>query len=172
MKLVCDVCGGALQVNAGDRGAECTVCGLRYSIEALREKLGQTDVTRSAEVRAIEKPYLIELERLKNAALGNNVAIILIIGDRPRPLADDSSICWKSEDQQIEIPIYIAKGLKKKFEGVIAGVADGKNLHIVMEVDPKSQTLGVIKESSNSTIHLVERPGATENWSYGQYPKK
>ena len=167
MKIVCDVCGGALQVNAANQGAACTVCGMRYSIEALREKLGQTQVAEAA----VAKPYLIKLERLKNAALGNNVAIILIIGDRPRPLADDSSIGWKSEDQQIEIPIYIAKGLKKKFEGVIAGVADGKNLHIVMEVDPESQTLGVIKESSNSTICLVEKPGATDHWTHGQNPK-
>lgn len=39
MKLTCDLCGSALQMNPGGQGATCTVCGLGYTMERLREKL-------------------------------------------------------------------------------------------------------------------------------------
>ena len=39
MKLTCDVCGGALQMNAGAQDATCKTCGMCYSIELLRSKL-------------------------------------------------------------------------------------------------------------------------------------
>lgn len=45
MKITCDLCGGALQMNPGGRGATCTECGLTYSMERLREMLaGKTSV--------------------------------------------------------------------------------------------------------------------------------
>lgn len=40
MKLTCDLCGGALQMNAGAKDASCKNCGLCYSLEMLRQKLG------------------------------------------------------------------------------------------------------------------------------------
>ena len=40
MKLTCDLCGGTLQVNPGGQGATCSTCGLGYTMERLREKLG------------------------------------------------------------------------------------------------------------------------------------
>lgn len=40
MKLTCDLCGGALQMNMGAKDAACKNCGLCYSLEVLREKLG------------------------------------------------------------------------------------------------------------------------------------
>jgi len=39
MKITCDLCGGALQINMGGQGATCTTCGLTYSMERLREML-------------------------------------------------------------------------------------------------------------------------------------
>lgn len=39
MKLTCDLCGGALQINLGGQGATCTNCGLSYTMDRLREKL-------------------------------------------------------------------------------------------------------------------------------------
>ncbi len=39
MRITCDLCGGELQVNPGGKGAACTVCGLGYTMERLREKL-------------------------------------------------------------------------------------------------------------------------------------
>ena len=38
MKISCDLCGGELQMEAGGQGARCTVCGMVYSLERLREK--------------------------------------------------------------------------------------------------------------------------------------
>lgn len=40
MKLTCDLCGGPLQMNAGAQDASCKNCGLCYSLEILRQKLG------------------------------------------------------------------------------------------------------------------------------------
>lgn len=40
MKLTCDLCGGQLLMGGGGQSASCTVCGLLYSMERLREKLG------------------------------------------------------------------------------------------------------------------------------------
>lgn len=39
MRLVCDLCGGGLQINSGGQGATCMVCRLNYSMDRLREKL-------------------------------------------------------------------------------------------------------------------------------------
>ena len=45
MKITCDLCGGALQINLGGQGATCTNCGLTYTMDRLREKLtGKTSV--------------------------------------------------------------------------------------------------------------------------------
>lgn len=47
MKITCDLCGGALQMNLGGQSATCTSCGLVYTMDRLREKLkgqnGQKD---------------------------------------------------------------------------------------------------------------------------------
>jgi hypothetical protein len=39
MKLTCDLCGGALQMNAGAQDASCKNCGMCYPLEMLRERL-------------------------------------------------------------------------------------------------------------------------------------
>lgn len=175
MKLVCDLCGGALQVKPGSQEAECKNCGLCYSMEALREKLDRTEQTECPEkpvaAEAFEKPYRIKLEREKGPALRYDVTFILIMGQRPRPLSEEALLCWDSDETRFEIPIYIAKDMDKVFEGVLTGVPDGKDLHIVLGVDPKEKMLGVIKKSSNSTVRFEERAGATDRWNHGQNPK-
>lgn len=40
MKLTCDLCGGELQMNLDGKGAACSNCGMTYSLEHLRKKLG------------------------------------------------------------------------------------------------------------------------------------
>ena len=37
--LVCDVCGGNLQMDAGGKTATCQFCGMQYSVERMREKI-------------------------------------------------------------------------------------------------------------------------------------
>ncbi|MBQ8831581.1 MAG: hypothetical protein IJ017_08280 [Oscillospiraceae bacterium] len=44
MKLTCDICGSGLQMNADNQGAACTNCGMAYSIESLRTKLGSSTI--------------------------------------------------------------------------------------------------------------------------------
>ena len=39
MRIICDICGGGLQINSGGQGAICTVCHLNYAMSRLREKL-------------------------------------------------------------------------------------------------------------------------------------
>lgn len=39
-KLLCDICNGALEMNADGKGAVCTCCGMTYSTARLKEKLG------------------------------------------------------------------------------------------------------------------------------------
>lgn len=39
MKISCDLCGSELQMEAGGQSARCTVCGMVYSLERLREKM-------------------------------------------------------------------------------------------------------------------------------------
>ena len=41
MKLTCDICNHELQMNLGGLSAICPNCGISYSIERLREKLGE-----------------------------------------------------------------------------------------------------------------------------------
>lgn len=53
MKLTCDLCGGPLQMNAGAQDASCKNCGLCYSLEMLRQKLG---LVGSAPKKASEAP--------------------------------------------------------------------------------------------------------------------
>ena len=57
MKITCDLCGGALQINLGGQGATCTNCGLSYTMDRLREKLtGETPV-RSEPPKPVDKIY-------------------------------------------------------------------------------------------------------------------
>ena len=168
MKLACDLCGGELLVIPGGEAA-CVKCGLRYSMEALREKLSLAEEKTEAPVEtAVRKPYRVELSRVKNLKVRSSVTMIIIRNDRPRPLSEEASFLWETDEARIEIPIYIAKGTKKVFEGVLTGEADGKDIRIVLDVDPAVKMLGVIKETSNSTFRFCERPGATENWTHGQ----
>lgn len=37
--LVCDVCGGNLQMDVGGKTATCQFCGMQYSVERMREKI-------------------------------------------------------------------------------------------------------------------------------------
>ena len=37
--LTCDVCGGSLSIDAGGKTATCDCCGMKHSMERMREKL-------------------------------------------------------------------------------------------------------------------------------------
>ena len=44
MKLLCDICGGTLQMYPNNNGACCTNCGMNYTLESLRNKLNSGSV--------------------------------------------------------------------------------------------------------------------------------
>jgi len=59
MKLMCDLCGGSLQMNSGGQGAVCVHCGLGYTMEHLRGKLARQrngTQTPSGDVSGAVKP--------------------------------------------------------------------------------------------------------------------
>ncbi len=56
MKLLCDICGGQLQMTGANDGAFCIICGMNYSIESLRNKLGGQKTAASAPAVNIETP--------------------------------------------------------------------------------------------------------------------
>lgn len=74
MKLMCDLCGSPLVVNSGGKDASCSNCGLNYSMERLREKLGQNKEVHNEPVRTapqnMPKQFVMELRRGKGDISG------------------------------------------------------------------------------------------------------
>ena len=65
MKLTCDICGGTLQMNSDGKGASCVNCGITYSVERLREKLGsQSPIPDATYVSAENPPKQIPEEKI------------------------------------------------------------------------------------------------------------
>ena len=48
MKLLCDICGGPLQMCENGKGATCTGCGMNYSVENLRARFQNQTTTEPA----------------------------------------------------------------------------------------------------------------------------
>lgn len=105
--------------------------------------------------------YRITIEREMNPAIGNSVTFIMIANGRPRPLADGGATILECDQKRFEIPVEIIKNSRKKFEGVLTGIADGNDIRIVWDADLTSETLGVIKETTNNTVSFQKKPGAT-----------
>ena len=105
--------------------------------------------------------YRITIERQMNPTIGNSVTFIMIANGRPRPLADGGAVILECDQKCFEIPVEIIKNSRKKFEGVLTGVADGKDIRIVWDADLTRETLGVIKETTNDTVSFRKKPGAT-----------
>ena len=59
-----------------------------------------------------------------------------------------------------EIPVEIIKNSRKKFEGVLTGIADGNDILIMWDADLTSETWGVIKETTNNIVSFRRKPGA------------
>jgi len=107
------------------------------------------------------EPYRITIEREYNRTVGESVTFILITNGRPRPLANGAIITVECDKKCFEIPVLITKNSRKKFEGVLTGFADGNDIRILWDADPKQKNLGVIKETTNNTVSFQEKPGAT-----------
>lgn len=120
-----------------------------------------TDTSSSQTAEAFAQPYRITIERQTNPKIGNAVTFIMILNGRPRPLADGDMVMLDCDQAQFEIPVEIIKNSRKKFEGVLTGIADGTDIRIVWDADLTSETLGVIKETTNQTVSFRKKTGAT-----------
>ncbi len=80
MKLTCDLCGGTLQMNAGGKGAACAGCGMTYSMDALREKLGAAGSGSGVPVSAAAAPVMRLLRIRRKPSLTIFKAAVLLDG--------------------------------------------------------------------------------------------
>lgn len=68
MKLTCDLCGGVLQMNLDGQGAVCGNCGMTYSLEHLRKKLGSQSVEKQeSKIELEEEIPEVEWEQVEPA---------------------------------------------------------------------------------------------------------
>ena len=75
--LLCDVCSGTLVMNAGGQNATCSVCGISYSLERLREKaLGQAT------------PAVTTINVVSNVAVSETLEELQKLGKKYLKLAD------------------------------------------------------------------------------------
>lgn len=124
--------------------------------------MSYTSTSQTADgLESLSRTYRITIEREMNPTIGNSVTFIMIINGRPRPLADGGATILECDQKCFEIPVEIIKNSRKKFEGVLTGIADGNDIRIVWNADLTSETLGVIKETTNNTVIFQKKPGAT-----------
>lgn len=65
MKLICDLCGGELQMKTGGQSACCINCGLEYSKERLLEMLkGGTPADPNPVAEPVQKPVESQMRNL------------------------------------------------------------------------------------------------------------
>jgi len=65
MKLVCDICGGELEMEVGGKRAKCVNCGMTYSIERLKEKLNPNENREKINERKVEHENVVEKTPLR-----------------------------------------------------------------------------------------------------------
>ncbi|MBE6648928.1 MAG: leucine-rich repeat domain-containing protein [Ruminococcaceae bacterium] len=64
--LLCDICSGNLVMNSGGQNATCSVCGISYSVERLREKIQTQNIQGGVTVNVVTTPPAAEtLEELQ-----------------------------------------------------------------------------------------------------------
>ncbi len=163
---ICPKCNKEVAVNAADEASVCSFCGAAFITEKAMDVFFSIPPKKEVADDNEELPnaYTVHLIRKRNPSIGNSVTFIHLGFGRPRPLADDAYCKLIESKKRFELPVYITDNENKVFEGVLTGVADGNDIRIVWDVDLTQKTLGVIVETTNSTVTFVERPGATDNW--------
>ncbi len=100
MKLTCDLCGGQLMVGSGGQSASCTVCGLLYSMDRLREKLRMLPVV--PEYPPVKNPVKVKITK-------KHPVTPSVLPEEPiqEPLIMDGPIIWEPvvEDPVVQEPI-------------------------------------------------------------------
>ncbi len=170
-KAICPKCGAEILVNAADDATICQLCGAPFITAKAIDAFSATSAPAPSSIvepDVFPRCYRVTVKREKDPIIGNAITFLFILNDRPRPLSDDSSISFQSDEKLIEVPVFITNNAGTTFEGVLTGTADGKDIDVVWSVDPRSKTLGKITSSTNDTLRFVEKPGAADNWGHGQ----
>ena len=116
MKLICDLCGGELLMNAGGQCATCATCGLEYPKERLLEMLGGSASVKPEPVEEpVEKPvqrrmYYLYLKRKFNLTGAACKAGIYLDGEQCALLGARGEACVPISEGDHEIIVRIATG--------------------------------------------------------------
>ena len=62
MRITCDICEGALLIDAGGNTATCQTCGMAHSIERVREKMGVGSVAKPVVEEEIYDATFVKVE--------------------------------------------------------------------------------------------------------------
>ena len=160
-KAICPFCDKQIMVNSDSPRSICAMCRKDFPTEEAMDKY-------IAAIMAEEEEngdffpftYRITIEREHDAFISNRITVILMINGHPQPLADGACISFASNAKLIEIPVYITDNEHTTFEGVFLGTSVGRDIRFVWSAEFYGKSLGRIKESSNPTIILHEKPGA------------
>lgn len=162
-KAVCPACSAENTVDASSDASICKCCGTPFitakAVEAFAASVRGAAVS-NEDPEVFPGSYRITIERERNCVVRDSVTFLLILNGRPRPLADGAAVSFEENRKHFEIPVFISKNSRNRFEGVLTGIADGNDIRITWSVDPKHKALGVIKETTNNTVSFQERPGA------------
>ena len=109
----------------------------------------------------LSQNYRITIAREAEPSIRDSITFLLIPNDRPVPLSDGGSISLPSNQKHFEIPVFITDNSKRTFEGVLTGIADGKDICIRWKADRGSKTLGNIIATTNDTVSLKSKKGTT-----------
>ncbi len=125
--LVCDVCSGVLVMNSGGESATCSVCGISYSVERLREKASEQNIITDVTVNVVNKVTPETLEELQ--ALGQKY---IKLGDWEGAEKIYSKILDKAPTDEAAFDILnklkiwkhmiVENGVLKKFTGKVGEV--------------------------------------------------
>lgn len=163
-KAICPKCHAEVTVNTAEEASICSSCAAPFITSKAVDSFTALKKEAATDTDALPGPYRITLRRTHNSLIGDSVTFILIADGRPRPLADNAYTSIIEDKKYFEIPVFITDNDKKRFEGVLTGVADGRDIDILWDAELKNQTLGKIIETTNSSVTFIGRPGATDNW--------
>ena len=108
-----------------------------------------------------EREYCVTVEREHHPAIGDKITFIMLPNGRPIPLADGGTNRFYTDKKCFEVPVFITDNSRRKFEGVLTGIADGEDITLRWAPERDTKTLGRITATTNSTVTFLERKGAT-----------
>lgn len=137
-------------VEAANDASICQNCGAPFiTANGIEAFLALSDT--------LPRSYRITIQRERNRAIGDAITFLLVLDGRPVPLADGGSITVPTNKKRFELPVFITNNSKTSVEGVLTGIADGKDICITWGAERGSKTLGRIQATTNDTVSFQEK---------------